>query len=389
MRREFFELLMDKYLAGTADATERKLVEDYLDRMSVKYPEGLNGNQLELITKDIYSRLEEQIHTPDIIPMRRRWYRRVAAAAAILILIGSGIYYFNSGVKNNVPVVAVNDASPGKTSATLTLADGRKITLDSTADGLLAVEGGININSENGIINYGSRHSGAAQPNPGSLNTQLLYNTLTTRRGEQYRALKLADGTRVWLNASSSIHFPVAFNNNERKVEVSGEVYFEVANDKQKPFKVRLLSPAGKDESEILVLGTSFNINAYPEESSIKTTLIEGSVKISANNKQLILTPGTQAELNQNDLIFNRNIDIEEVTAWKDGLFQFESSDIKAVMRQLSRWYDIEVIIEPDVPERKFFGSISRNVSLSGVLKILKANDINYKIDGKKLIVTK
>ena len=218
------------------------------------------------------------------------------------------------------------------------------------------------------------------------MNATPVYNTITTANGNQYQLI-LSDGSRVWLNAASSIRFPTSFSGYERKVEITGEAYFEVAKNAAKPFKVDFKNKAG-EKDEIEVLGTHFNVNTYTDEPEMKTTLLEGSVKITAANKMQMLAPGQQARLTINGIELKKNVDLDQVMAWKNGYFLFDNTDIYTLMRQISRWYNIEVIYEPNVKNDVFFGEIERKAELNEVLKILEVGDLHFKLNGHKLTVT-
>jgi ferric-dicitrate binding protein FerR (iron transport regulator) len=209
---------------------------------------------------------------------------------------------------------------------------------------------------------------------------EIVYNTLSTPRGGQYQLI-LQDGTKVWLNSSSSIHFPTTFRGRERKVAITGEAYFEVAKNSAMPFKITV------KDVEVRVLGTHFNIMAYDDENSINTTLLEGSVKISKGSSNKMLAPGEESIVNKNGDINVIVADIEEVMAWKNGWFQFNAADIQKVMRQISRWYDVEIVYEGKIPISHFSGMISRGNNISQVLAILKAGGVQLKIEGRKIIV--
>jgi ferric-dicitrate binding protein FerR (iron transport regulator) len=208
------------------------------------------------------------------------------------------------------------------------------------------------------------------------------YNTMTTPKGRQF-SLVLPDGTKAWLNAASSLRYPTAFVGRERKVEVTGEVYFEVAKNKQMPFKVKV-----NENMEVEVLGTHFNINSYSNEASINTTLLEGSVQISNQSQKQILKPGQQARVN-NDQKINivSDVNLKKVMAWKNGVFDFDDASLQEVMHQLERWYDIEVVYERGVPDIEFVGTLSRDLSLEDVLKGLKLSEVNFRIEGRKLVI--
>jgi ferric-dicitrate binding protein FerR (iron transport regulator) len=257
-----------------------------------------------------------------------------------------------------------NDILPGGNKALLTLADGSTIILDSAQNGTLSNQGNIKIiKLDDGQLAYDkSAVSGS---------TEVLYNTISTPKGGQYQ-LTLSDGSKVWLNAASSLRFPATFSGNERKVELTGEGYFEVAHNPSKPFIVT------KNNVEIKVLGTHFNVNAYDDEDVIKTTLLEGSVKVTKGNKSTLITPGEQAIVsNSSTTTFSINVkkdvDLDEAIAWKNGKFIFQDADIKSIMRQLEHWYDVSVIYDDkEVTNEEFVGSISRNVNISQILQMLE-----------------
>jgi len=338
--------------------------------------------------EDLRTRLEQSIQAYEVqeqedithsIPLFRRF--RLGWAAAVLLLTGVGAYYFMR-TRSHSPVMIVNnhplsnDAAPGTTKAVLTLADGRHITLDSAQFGELAVQGKTSVMHKNGTISY----IGSKDPIEKIATTDVLYNTLTTGRGEQSPPLTLADGTRVWLNALSSIRFPVAFSGNIRQVEVTGEAFFDIAKDQEKPFHV-----TSKDMI-VEVLGTQFNINCYPDEPDSRTTLVEGRVKVIAG-QELVLEPGQQASVHAG-IHLVKDADVDQVVAWKTGLFNFDHADLQTVLRQLSRWYDIDVKFEGPVPVRSFHGKITRDLNLSQVIRLLQDVKVKFRIEGKSLIIT-
>jgi transmembrane sensor len=251
---------------------------------------------------------------------------------------------------------------------------------------LVADENGVAVVLENGRLAYNSKGAD-------SLETQ--YNTMTTPNGRQF-VVVLSDGTKVWLNSASSLRYPTVFTGNERKVQITGEAYFEVAKDAGKPFRV-----AVNGKAEIEVLGTHFNIKGYGNEEIIKTTLLEGAVKISMsanaaspNSKQnaVVLKPGQQAQLNQSigqqqNIKVSDDVDVSSVMAWKDGLFNFEGMHLKEVMKQLERWYDIEVVYEGAVSDIEFYGELSRNNSLDKILEAFKDAELKFRLEGRKLVV--
>jgi len=312
----------------------------------------------------------------------RRYWQKLATVAAVLIVI-AGIYMWRSSLDGAKPAssqtqqeLSKNDVAPGKFKAKLKLADGREIILDSAGTGLLAQQGETRIYSESGTVKYSQENN----------SSETVYNTLETATGEIY-PLTLSDGTQVMLNSQSSIRFPVSFNGIERDVVIQGEVYFEVKKN-GKPFNVTVVKK--NSSSEIQVLGTHFNVNAYDDEPTVKTTLLEGRVAIKApnSNKTEYLKPGQQASLDEKGLIkVSSDVNLDAVVAWKVNDFNFSDNDIQSIMRQFSRWYGITVNYEGSIPDRHFGGMISRNKNLSEVLKTLESNNIHFKIEGKKLTV--
>jgi ferric-dicitrate binding protein FerR (iron transport regulator) len=283
------------------------------------------------------------------------------------------------------------DVLPGKQGAILTLADGSHIVLDSLGNGVVTTQGNQRIILSNGRILYKGIN--------GVTPEKALYNTMSTPKGRQYQ-LVLPDGSKVWLNAASSITYPIAFTGNERVVTVTGEAYFEVTHLSRAlspgvgagkvPFIVKINTPSGNGE-EVDVLGTHFNINAYDDESAIKTTLLEGSVRMTKGSNSLLIRPGQQAVFlnhSSGEKGIVSEVDVDQVMAWKEGLFNFEGADLKTVLRQLGRWYDVEIVFEGNIPQRKFGGEIPMNLNLSQVLQLLEKIEVKYRIEGKKLVVT-
>jgi len=302
--------------------------------------------------------------------LKTAWFR-YAAAVLVMIGIGATVWMIANKEKPTDTVVQVNpvttnDILPGSNRAVLTLSNGRQVELDSAATETIT-DGRLAIRNEEGKLVYGS-------------SDMVAMNTMTTPKGGQYQ-LTLADGTKVWLNAASSITYPTAFVGEERRVQVTGEVYMEVVPNKSKPFYVDI-----NGQSSVEVLGTSFNINSYTDEGEIKTTLVEGSVKI---NNQAILKPGQQAVSNGDTKADVRiqSANVAQTLAWKNGLFDFNDADLKAIMRQLERWYDIKVQYNGPVSNEKFEGKMYRSANLSAVLKFLQKMDVNYRLEGKTLII--
>ncbi|WEK33683.1 MAG: FecR domain-containing protein [Candidatus Pseudobacter hemicellulosilyticus] len=302
--------------------------------------------------------------------------RRWSVAAAILLLITAAAYLLlqnQQQAKTPENALASTDIGPGKAGAILTLADGRQLVLDSLGTGIIATQSGSNLVLQNGQLAYDP----AATIHP-----TVTYNTMTTPKGRQF-TLQLPDGTRVWLNAASSLRYPTSFTGSARNVEVTGEAYFEVARNSKQPFTVRI-----NQKAEVEVLGTSFNITAYPDEPGIRTTLLEGAitVKEQKDSKAILLKPGQQAQLTDRVRITGQ-ADIEKTMAWKNGLFNFENMPLPEVMKQLERWYDIEVIYEGKIPDVQFGGEMSRNVQLSSLLKALQESKVNCRLEGNRRLL--
>ena len=368
MNRTKEEEILIKYKEGTATAEEREWVEGWL----------LNGADFGFDLTD-----EELLE--DLISIRQRLdlnrpnkkitiWKRFAVAASVLLVASLSILLFK--VNNKQPFQSgefnVNDKAPGGKLATLTLSDGSTVTLDSNVNSVIK-EMGIEIaNDTNGNITYIVKDNSVA-------NDSDAFNTITTPRGGTYKIL-LPDGSKVWLNAASSLRFPLSFSDDSRKVELTGEGYFEVAKS-NKRFKVTA------NNTTVEVLGTHFNVNSYTNEANLSITLLEGSVKVTKRNSSVLLKPGEQCQvsLSTSDLIINDGVDLESTIAWKDGDFKFHNTDLKNIMRQLERWYDVD-IDENSVPNKKFRGTISRNVKLSEVLSMIElTSNLNFKIEGRSV----
>jgi transmembrane sensor len=333
-------------------------------------------------------------------------------AAAILLCVAAGTYFFVHSrphqeiVEQGTGKQFSKDVLPGGDKAVLTLADGSDMVLDSAKNGLVVRQGNTSITKpENGKLTY--------QPVAGTaLPTVVSYNKLTTPRGGQYQ-LVLPDGSKVWLNAASSIRYPTVFTGKERRVEISGEVYFEVAragmgnasgingvkeagstagkNDHgNTPFIVSIAAPSGMPGAggEVEVLGTHFDVNAYGDENMVKTTLLEGSVKLVKDGAGILLKPGQQAGYGMTGgPALRKDADVDEVVAWKNGIFQFNEASIETVMRQVERWYDIEVSYEGKIPSGHFSGTVDRNANISQILKILELSEVHFRIEGRRIVI--
>jgi transmembrane sensor len=311
----------------------------------------------------------------------RPLWLRIAAAACLLIGISIGGYFLLHQVPGQQTIqIGKNDIAPGHDQATLTLAGGQKIILTKELSGKLANQGGT-------LIQVNAKREIAYTAGTTTANTQLTYNTLSTKNGEQSPyPLVLADGSKVWLNAASSITFPTTFNGRSREVKITGEAYFEVAHNAAKPFKVTT------NGQTVEVLGTHFNINAYHDEPALKTTLFKGAVKVTNGKASARLKPGQQSVIVDNgpnsSLNVLNDVNTDRVLAWKNGKFSFDDADIKTVMRQIGRWYNLEIQYEGKVQPTVFSGEIYRNVNLSKALEILGFTRVNFRIEGRKIIIT-
>jgi len=376
--------LIHKYLAGKASAEEIEIIEEWYASFEEK--ELLNTpseKDLAKVKRSIYSRLRHDLNitTPVVSIYKKRLFRVSAAAILLLMMGGSYFLFFQSFNHGKVLVQAKqkvnNDVVPPSTNkATLTLADGKKIELDSSGNGTLALQGKINvIKQDNGLIVYKGEVS--ADENK--------FNTLTVPKGSKPMKLLLEDGSLVWLNVASSITYPTAFAGSERRVEITGEAYFEITKNKGKPFIVKKKN----DDAQVQVLGTHFNVNAYDDEAVLKVTLLEGAVDVSKAGNHALLKPGQQALISKEASRVLNNVDLEEVMAWKNGRFYFDGADIKTVMRQVEKWYNVDVSYESEIPY-SFVAKISRNVNASELLKILQLTElVHFRIEGNKITVMK
>ena len=333
----------------------------------------LTESELEEESARIYQSLMEG-HAVQPVKSKRLWYSGAAAAAVGLIV--AGLFYFNQvpvSKPTGVQVVYSNDIAPGKLGATLTLANGKKIDLSAAANGLIAEQEGVSISKTlDGKLVYTIKESKS---------TIQEFNTLSTVNGQQYEVI-LPDGSKIWLNAASTLTYPANFAKlNKRKVELNGEAYFEVAKDKSRPFVVRT------DRQEVEVLGTHFNVNSYGNEDAIKTTLLEGSVRVSDSKSQKVLLPGQQSLLTDDALSISK-ADVDEAVAWKNGDFIFKDEAFNTILRQIARWYNVEISDSKDRPDLRLSGTISKSKNLSTVLKALEVTgEIKFKIEGKRVTV--
>lgn len=361
------------------EAEEDGALKAYMQKLWDQYQPGRDFSYVNW--DSMFSRIIPQEKTLSVTKTPRiyRW-PKVAAAAAAILLMGTVAYFWQIDKETRTPVVEKNqgpqpDRMPGHDGAILTLADGSRMVLDSLGNGKIATQNGGEVILDKGQLTYVAtgKPSGA-----------ITYNTMSTPNGRQFK-LTLPDGTGVWLNSASSIRYPTAFAGANRKVTITGEAYFEVAKHEKMPFMVNV-----NDKAEIQVLGTHFNVNAYQDQELVKTTLLEGAVRIQAEKNQQRLTPGQQAQVADNAPIrLVENVDLEQVVAWKNGLFNFNNEDIRSVMEEIGRWYDMEIVYESIPEQREITGEMQRNLSLTQVMNVLKKLRIHYRLEERKLIITK
>jgi len=383
-----FAILLERYEKNAAtSAEEAELIAFFADPQTRDDIAELLTHAIALTPEDpvsdpthwqsIIDRILGQQELPDrIIPMGTGWGKRIwwAAVAAILLLLGATTWIWIEKrsappIANHQPRFGGDIAPPSAAMAVLTLASGQKIALDRAGNGTLARQGQVRVvKLANGQIAY----TGHGE--------EVMYNTITNPRGSQVVNLTLNDGTKVWLNAESSLRYPVIFTGQDRMVEVTGEGYFEVAQNPNRPFKVQ------QAKTTIEVLGTAFNVNAYADESALKVTLLDGKVRVEKERNNIVLQPGQQAQV-ATDIQLNKGVDLVAVMAWKNGRFAFKDADLPTVMRQLARWYNVDVTYEGDIPKREFNGKIGKTLTLAQVLKVLAKTRVNYTIEGKKLTI--
>src|SRR5215204_296334 len=374
--------LAAKWLKGKITEEEMNEFSEWFDDTDneiLNVPPGFAGSEKELRERILSGIRKRRQHPRRIIYFTKNPLTKLAVASAVIItstlcvLYITGKHLFPAESNSAVAVSKRDTIVPGGNKAVLILGDGTEVVLDTATSGTIAQNPHSRvIKLDDGELVYSALKDA---------NVAVTYNTLSTPRGGQY-AITLVDGTRVWLNSSSSLRFPTSFRDPERIVELSGEAYFEVVQNGDKPFKVKV------NDVEFKVLGTHFNIMAYKDETTINTTLIEGSVAVSKLKETVTLNPGQQARIRENGKIgIIKNADTEQAIAWKNGFFNFTGSDIETTMRQIARWYDIEVIYEDKITEH-FNGTILRNASIERVLKMLEFTAVvHFDIQGRKISV--
>lgn len=384
--------LIRKYLNGTADSKEEEFVEEYYRFFDQK--EAPSAHLSKEKKQEIEERMSENIQK-EIAPkpkksvtlILKKTYKKVGVAVAIIFLMVGLSYWFirphnDLNPRNNT--AQIHDIYPGGSKALLTLADGSTIKLNSAQKGILFKHGNMQIiKADSGQILYQYKQ---VKTRKEIKNHKETYNILTTPASGSYQVV-LPDGSKVWLNASSSLKFPTTFREEIRKVKVRGEAYFEVKGDETHPFVVQIEASDGKNMGSVKVLGTHFNINAYMDDRVVKTTLIEGKIKVLKGTSQELLYPGEQATTKRKeDQIEVAKVNSNEAIAWKNGFFQFEDADIVHIMNKISRWYNVDVTYK-NQPKGHYSGVISRQTKLSEVLKILETGGFHFKVKDRKIIV--
>jgi ferric-dicitrate binding protein FerR (iron transport regulator) len=381
MTEEQVRQLLEKYRLGQCSPGEIVQLEQWMDTMAAS----ARWDWTPVEKKQFEKKLRDEIQNSTGVDLpgkeakittfrlRRLHWGWVAAAVVFLLAGTTGYLFYTGNQKDNTSaapaLVAQHDIQPGGNKAVLILADGSAITLDSSANGKLASQGNVTIiKTDEGQLQYQGRDE------------LISWNTLRTPKGGQFK-VTLPDGTKVWLNAASSITYPTSFTGNERTVEMSGEAYFEVVHNDKMPFRVKARGLIIRD------LGTAFNVNTYPDETSSKVTLLEGSAEVTAGGQSKLLVPGEQTVVKEERFIGFGKADTEEAIAWKKGYFHFKQTDLPAMIRQLQRWYNIDVQYTGAVPTRSFSGKITRDLALSQVIAILADMEVRFRIEGNTLIV--
>jgi hypothetical protein len=386
MNAERISELLEKLVAGTITLSEEgELHAWYNEYNQSGLVEGADARVLDKrekkrLRRKIYKALLKQINgkTPGkVVPFypKQTFIRKIAVAAFLLIVAVSGLLVYNNIRVKKPSVYVSKDISkqaitPGHNGATLHLSNGKTIDLDTAKDGVIADQNGVQIVKKNGKLNYVGKAD------------NVIYNDIVTTRGQQWQ-LELSDGTKVWLNAASSIHYPLSFKGKERIVKITGEAYFEVVHNEAQPFKIQV------GNIQIEDIGTELNVNAYTDEPSLKTTLVNGSIKVSTGNENRFLTPGQQAITlkDNNSIEVKKEVNVDEVISWKNGRIQFENESLQTIMRQISRWYDVDITYDGDIPHKIFTGAISKKSDLSELLKILKFEGVHFTLEGRTIVV--
>lgn len=391
--KEEYLALFKKYQRGECTPEEIRLLESFRDDITL--PDGEWERSLgeeQEIYSSIKTRLDEHIMADrqGEAVVRRPAIRRSlwwsAAAAVIVIAVGSTLFLKEKQPSKKSQQVAVNKPGnvqpipPGGDKAYLTMANGTVVDLNDAGKGDITVMDGVQVSKpKEGVLMY-RRIDPKTEPLTASSGSA--YNSITTPRGGQYKVI-LSDGTKVWLNAASVLKYPAGFSDKERRVELSGEAYFEVARNSKSPFKVQVKG------TTVHVLGTNFNISGYNDEKEVKTTLLQGSVKLTSKKSEVLLKPGEQGTVSASREAFDvERVDLDEVVAWKNGFFVFNNEDIHSIMKRISRWYDVDVEFADDFKNKNFGGTVSRFNDVSLVLRALElTGSVHFRMEGRKIIV--
>lgn len=347
-------------------ANEQLLGEDYNARLKA-------ADVHDTWSKPKEDRLLQQLHgriNPEGEVVKIVLWKRLAVAAAILMAIATGGYFFTHSASPSTGPLSTAVTSGVKEHAVLTLANGQKISLDTSTNGVISQQGGITVINTKGCLSYNA---------PGNT-SETGYNTIETGRGNQYQLI-LPDGSKVWLNAGSSLQFPVTFTGDQRKVKLSGEGYFDIAPDAQKAFVVAI------HNTDIEVLGTEFNVMAYGDEPAAKATLVKGSILLTSGSQKTLLQPGKEGTIKTTGITV-KDVDIDQVVAWKSGMISFTDAPLDVVMRQIARWYDVDITFSGTLPTKRFFGLLEKNVPLSVILEYLEEQGIHSSVAGRHIVLS-
>lgn len=380
LKEELIRAILKRYHAGICSPEEREIVEDwYQEQLGLSDWDFKLGDE-PVIGTNIKNRIYEGLAlTKPVYPTQRNnrnWFVIAGAAAVLLLAVTAALYFMPAQPKDKLvgkPDITRNGPK-AKGHPVLTLANGEKVLLDGAANAEVIRQGDVEVRqSEQGKLSYEVLNNTSSKP---------VYNTLTTPRGTKYQ-LRLPDGTRIWLNAASSITYPTAFYGDSRTVSITGEVYFEVTPNAKKPFLVKT------EAATVTVLGTHFNVNAYPDEPQMKTTLLEGQVKISQHQQSRLLEPGEQASVSPAGMIsVLKDVNEAQVMGWKDGKFILDKVEVHALMRQLARWYDLEVIYRGEITQH-FWGTVSEEMTAAQLFQMLESTGAaHFKLEGNTVIVS-
>jgi ferric-dicitrate binding protein FerR (iron transport regulator) len=380
LTRENLVTLANKWLEGTIDEEEKKAFEEWYNQDEAHIIQWGKPEDRDTLRDRLFDSIERKIKVrePKIRYLRPGRLLRYAAASSIIVLLTMvGYFFINRSInlkKSPSGISRVSkDILPASNAALLTLGDGSVIRLEKSKSGKIPDQAFTQITNLGDHLTYKVK----------TASKQIFYNTLSTPKGTQY-SIQLPDGSLVWLNAGSSLRFPSSFIEKNRRVELTGEGYFEVEKNKEKPFIVVV------EGMEVQVLGTHFNIKAYDNENSVNTSLLEGSVKLTRGNTLQFIKPGQRLQVTRKGQMFMEdNADMDQVIAWKMGIFNFNNASLETVMREISRWYDVDIVYEKDIPDIKFWGEIQRDLKLADVLEILNKMEVHFKIEGRKLMVIK